>query len=113
MIVQREKEEALKKILELKKQLDSKQKLELEIQELKGKMQVMEHLGDADDDVVQEKMKEMKDELEEKVENLELLESTNQTLIVKERQSNDELQEARKELMKVFFCFHFSSFPVL
>ncbi|KAF7843193.1 factor of DNA methylation 1-like [Senna tora] len=94
----REKEEALKKILQLEKQLDAKQKLEMEIEELKGKLQVMKHLGD--DDAVQKKIKEMNDELAEKVENLDDMEQTNQHLIVKERQSNDELQEARKELIK-------------
>ncbi|XP_021648568.2 factor of DNA methylation 1 [Hevea brasiliensis] len=96
----REKEEALNKILLLEKQLDAKQKLELEIEELKGKLQVMKHLGDQDDTAVQKKMKEMNDELEQKVEDLADVESLNQTLIVKERQSNDELQEARKELIQ-------------
>ncbi|KAF2321502.1 hypothetical protein GH714_000151 [Hevea brasiliensis] len=95
----REKEEALNKILLLEKQLDAKQKLELEIEELKGKLQVMKHLGDQDT-AVQKKMKEMNDELEQKVEDLADVESLNQTLIVKERQSNDELQEARKELIQ-------------
>ncbi|KAF3450961.1 hypothetical protein FNV43_RR07050 [Rhamnella rubrinervis] len=95
----REKEEALNKILQLEKQLDAKQKLEMEIEELKGKLEVMKHLGDEDDEAVQKKMKEMKRELEDKVESLEDLESLNQTLIAKERQSNDELQEARKALI--------------
>ncbi|KAI4355815.1 hypothetical protein L6164_004554 [Bauhinia variegata] len=94
----REKEEALKKIIQLEKQLDAKQKLEMEIEELKGKLQVMKHLGDEDDAAVQKKMKDMKDELQEKIENLEDLQSMNQTLITKERESNNELQEARKEL---------------
>ncbi|KAG6383202.1 hypothetical protein SASPL_157051 [Salvia splendens] len=56
----REKEEALKKFLELERNLDEKQKLEMEIEELKGKLE---------------------------------------QLLAKERQSNDELQEARKELI--------------
>ena len=99
---QREKEEALNKILQLKKQLDAKQKLEMEIEELKGKLQVMKHLGDEDDAAVQKKMKEMNDELQEKIENLDSMESMNQTLIVKERQSNDELQQARKALIEVW-----------
>ncbi|KAM7471640.1 hypothetical protein LguiA_009823 [Lonicera macranthoides] len=95
----REKEEALKKVLELERQLDAKQKLEMEIEELKGKLQVLKHLGDQDDAAVQSKMKEMNEELEQKQEEMGDLESLNQTLVVKERQSNDELQEARKELI--------------
>ncbi|KAF5739032.1 XH/XS domain-containing protein [Tripterygium wilfordii] len=94
----REKEEALKKILQLEKQLDSKHKLEMEIQELKGKLQVMKCLEE-DDVAVQEKVKQMNEDLEEKIENLNEMEDLNKTLLLKERQSNDELQEARKELI--------------
>ncbi|KAF9686256.1 hypothetical protein SADUNF_Sadunf03G0139900 [Salix dunnii] len=96
----REKEEALKKILQLEKQLDAKQKLEMEIQEIKGKLLVLKHLGDQDDAAVQKKVEEMKDELSQKVEDFADMESLNQTLIIKERQSNDELQEARKILIQ-------------
>ncbi|KAG4400273.1 hypothetical protein GLYMA_07G024801v4 [Glycine max] len=71
----------------------------MEIEELKGKLQVMKHLGDEDDAAVQNKTEEMNDELQEKVDNLENMEAMNQILVVKERQSNDELQEARKELI--------------
>ncbi|KAJ9689277.1 hypothetical protein PVL29_014786 [Vitis rotundifolia] len=106
----REKEEALNKILLLEKQLDAKQKLEMEIEEIKGKLQVMKHLGDEDDTAVQNKMKEMNEELEEKVGEMENLESLNQTLIVKERQSNDELQAARTELITVCFSLPFVLF---
>ncbi|OIW16946.1 hypothetical protein TanjilG_08336 [Lupinus angustifolius] len=95
----REKEEALQKIIQLEKQLDAKQKLEMEIEELKGKLQVMKHLGDEDDAAVQNKMKEMNDELLDKQDNLENMELMNNTLITKERESNDELQKARKELI--------------
>ncbi|EEF35059.1 factor of DNA methylation 1 [Ricinus communis] len=95
----REKEEALNKILQLEKQLDAKQKLEMEIEELKGKLQVIKHLGDQDDAAVQRKMKEMADELEQKEEDFGDMENLHHTLVVKERQSNDELQDARKELI--------------
>ncbi|PWA47584.1 putative domain XH [Artemisia annua] len=93
----REKEEALKKVLELERQLDAKQKLEMEIEELKGKVQVS-HLWD--DTKVQEEIKKMNDELEAKLEEMGNIEELNQTLLMKERQSNYELQEARKELIK-------------
>lgn len=89
------------KIIQLEKQLDAKQKLEMEIEELKGKMEVMKHLGNADDEAVQTKMKEMNEELEDKIDNLDSLESLNQTLLAKERETNDELQEARKALIEV------------
>lgn len=93
----REKEEALKKILDLERDLNAKQKLEMEIEELKGKLEVMKHLGD--DVAVQKKIKEMTEELSEKVEEMKSVEDLYQTLLTKERQSNDELQEARKELI--------------
>lgn len=96
--MQREKEAALKKILELERDLNAKQKLEMEIEELKGKLEVMKHLGD--DAAVQNKIKEMNGELEEKIEEMKSVEELYQTLLSKERQSNDELQEARKELIQ-------------
>lgn len=89
------------KILELEKHLDTKQTLEMEIQELKGKLQVMKHLGDADDEAVKQKMKEMNDELEDKKTDLEQLEQMNSDLMTKERQSNFEIQAARKTLIAV------------
>lgn len=101
--IQREKEEALSKVLELERQLDAKQKLEMEIEELKGKLEVMKHLEDQNDDAVKQKMKDMADELQEKVENLDDVEELNNTLITKERESNDELQDARKEMISVNF----------
>ncbi|EOA33756.1 hypothetical protein CARUB_v10019950mg [Capsella rubella] len=90
----RKKEETLNKILQLEKELDGKQKLQMEIQELKGKLQVMKH-EDEDDEDVKQKMKEMKEQLEDKCSELEDLEETNSALMIKERQSNDEIQEAR------------------
>ncbi|KAH1122127.1 hypothetical protein J1N35_005287 [Gossypium stocksii] len=100
LLVMREKEEALKKILLLEKQLDIKQKLEMEIEDLKGKQQVMKHFGQ-DDTAVQRKMEEMNNKLQEKIDDLQNLDSTNKALIYKESQSNDELYEARKVLTQV------------
>ncbi|KAG8379731.1 hypothetical protein BUALT_Bualt07G0119900 [Buddleja alternifolia] len=96
---QREKEEALKKVLELERNLDEKQKLEMEIEELKGKLEVMKHMGGDDDAAVQQKINQMNEQLMEKKDDLDSLEELNQQLLVKERQSNDELQEARTVLI--------------
>lgn len=95
----KEKEDLHKRILQLQNQLEAKQALELEIEQLKGKLNVMKHVGDEGDMEVIKKVDEMLKELREKEENLEGVESLNQTLIVKERMSNEELQEARKELI--------------
>ena len=53
----------MSKILKLEMELDAKQKLEMEIEEIKGKLEVMKHLGNQDDEAVQAKMKEMKESL--------------------------------------------------
>ncbi|MQM07559.1 hypothetical protein Taro_040396, partial [Colocasia esculenta] len=95
MLVKREKEAALQKILLLEKQLDAKQRLELEIEQSKGKVEVMKHIKGTEDMGV----KKLSDELKEKIEDLEDMEQQNQDLIVKEQKSHDELQEAHKELI--------------
>ncbi|KAF6138494.1 hypothetical protein GIB67_022528 [Kingdonia uniflora] len=106
----RKKEAAMNKILTLEKELDAKQKLELEITELKGKMKVMNHIEGKDDNGVQHKMKEIQEELEEKEEEMGDMESMNTTLTGKERQMNDELQKARKALIQVWVLFSFGLF---
>lgn len=95
----KQKEDLHKRILQLQNQLEAKQALELEIEQLRGKLNVMKHVGDEGDMEVIQKVDEMLKELRDKEENLEEVESLNQTLIVKERMSNEELQEARKELI--------------
>lgn len=75
--------------------------MELEIEELKGKLEVKKHMGGDDDGVIQQKIDKMNQQLVEKKDELEGLEDLNQQLLAKERQSNDELQEARKELIEV------------
>ncbi|KAH6789350.1 hypothetical protein C2S51_004356 [Perilla frutescens var. frutescens] len=97
----REKEELQIKMIDLERKLDAKQALELEIQRLTGKLRVVKHMGDDGDEEVSEKLHAIQQELEEKEEEFEHLEQINQALIVKERKSNDELQEARKELINI------------
>ncbi|XP_060196748.1 factor of DNA methylation 1-like [Lycium barbarum] len=95
----REKEEALKKILERpERDIDAKQNLDMEIAELKGKLKVMKPLGGNDDAAVQNKNKEMTEELKDKTEEMDNMESLIQTLVTKERKSNDELQDVRRTL---------------
>ncbi|CAL9123490.1 unnamed protein product [Musa textilis] len=89
----KEKEAALARILQLEKELDQKQQLELEIETLNWNLRVMKHLEGQNDADIQE----MEQKLEREREQLEFL---NNALISRERQSNDELQEARKELIK-------------
>ncbi|KAE8678910.1 Factor of DNA methylation 4 [Hibiscus syriacus] len=98
----REKEKLHRQIIELEKQLDAKQTLELAIQRMKGALQVMQHMKGDGDAEMNKKMKSIEEELKEKEEELEDLEDLNQALIIKERKSNDELQDARKELITAF-----------
>ena len=99
--LQREKVAALNKILELEQQLEAKQTLELEIQQLKGKLEVMKHMPGHEDSVSKDKINELSEELQDKMDELDAMESLNQTLVIKESKSNTEMQEARKELENV------------
>ncbi|PKA64896.1 hypothetical protein AXF42_Ash011498 [Apostasia shenzhenica] len=90
----REKEVALARILKLERELDQKQKLELEIAQLKGKLRVLEHLEGEED--IDKKIEEIHKKLEEDKEDLEDLQKT---LVTKEREANQELNEARQELI--------------
>lgn len=91
----REKEVALTRILQLERELDKKQELELEITQLKGKLKVMEHLQGEED--IDKKIEEIHRRLQEDKEGLEELHNA---LFMKERETNEELNEARKELIK-------------
>ncbi|KAA8549275.1 hypothetical protein F0562_000959 [Nyssa sinensis] len=95
----REKEKLHKRIIELEKKLDAKQALELEIEHMRGSLSVMRHMREDGDMEVKNKIEKILEDLKEKEEELEDLEAFNQALAVKERNSNDELQEARKELI--------------
>ena len=107
--MQKEKEKLHKRIIELEQKLDARQALELEIERLKGSLKVMKHMREDGDDVAKKKMDQMVQDLDEKKEELEYFQNINQSLIIKERRSNDEVQDARKELINVFICdFEFS-----
>ncbi|KAH7863961.1 hypothetical protein Vadar_024047 [Vaccinium darrowii] len=93
----RENEKLHKIVIELEKKLAAKQALELEIQCMRGA--VRGHMDEYGDLEAKRKMEAIEKDLKRKEEYLEELEAINQTLIVKERQSNAELQEARKELI--------------
>jgi hypothetical protein len=99
--LQREKQAALNKILKLEQQLEAKQTLELEIQQLKGKLEVMKYMPGHEDSESKNKINELSGALQEKIDELDSMESLNQTLVIKESKSNIELQEARKELENV------------
>ncbi|RCV30005.1 hypothetical protein SETIT_6G059700v2 [Setaria italica] len=94
----KEKEAAFNKILQLERQVDEKQKLELDIEQLKGKLEVVKHMeGEGVD--VKKRSEELTAELNERIEEMEDLESLNQTLVIKERMTNNEIQDAKKELI--------------
>ncbi|GJY73641.1 hypothetical protein Tco_0478072 [Tanacetum coccineum] len=99
----REKEKLHDQIIELQKKLDDKQRLELEIRQMKGALKVMEHMTDSKKkrDLIQEDLKEKEEELED-------LEALNKALIIKGLKSNDELVDARKELFKIKIYIFYS-----
>jgi uncharacterized coiled-coil DUF342 family protein len=86
-------------MLELEKELHEKRELELEVTRLNGTLQVMKHLevDDIDGDI-HNKMEKLSERLEHERKRLEEMSGE---LVKKERESNDELQEARKELIVV------------
>lgn len=104
--MQRQKQELHNKIISLREQLEKRQAIELEIEQLKGKLNVTKQMAMGDDDLeILGKVEEIHRELREKEGEFDHVESMNQALIINERKCNDELQEARKELIQVSFAF--------
>lgn len=94
----------MKRILQLEQQLHTKQKLELEIHQLKVQLEeieVMKNVGREDDPAWIEKFESMQEELKDKIEEMEEMKSLNQALIIRESRSTEELEDARDELLKV------------
>jgi predicted nuclease with TOPRIM domain len=71
------------------------------VQQLKVSISLLKDFGDEEDEELIEKLDALQKDLKEKEELLKDLEDLNQTLVVMGRKSNDELQDARKELIKV------------
>ncbi|XP_059440371.1 protein INVOLVED IN DE NOVO 2-like [Corylus avellana] len=95
----REKEKLYQKIIELEKRLDAKEALELEVERLSETLQLTKQMYMVMGMEVQKKMDAIVEDLKDKEEELSSLEAMNQILMIKERKTNDELQEARKELI--------------
>ncbi|TVU17619.1 hypothetical protein EJB05_33667 [Eragrostis curvula] len=95
-----EEEDALEKFKRLTIQLDTKQSLELEIEHLMGKLQVMESTPAGEATGSGKKIDEVKDELNEKIGELSDMESFNQNLIIKDSKTSDELREAGEVMIQ-------------
>ncbi|PON44764.1 hypothetical protein PanWU01x14_264530 [Parasponia andersonii] len=88
---QRENGNLNKIIIGFEKKWKAKQALELEVEQLKGKVNVTKHMGGTDNYI--------EDRLAEKQQELDDLEDYCQALITKEHSGTDEQQEARKVLI--------------
>lgn len=99
--MQKVKEQLHKRIIELEANLDQKQALQLQIERLRGSVEVMRLMNEEGDLEAKKKLELIQKEIKESEEELDSLETLNQTLIVTERRTNDELQAARKELINV------------
>ncbi|KAL1208489.1 Protein INVOLVED IN DE NOVO 2 [Cardamine amara subsp. amara] len=97
---QKEKEKLHQRIMEMEAKLNETQELELEIEKLKGSTNVMKHMvgSDGDEDIV-EKMAKTQIELEARE---TALHDKMMTLAQKERVTNDEYQDARKEMIQLW-----------
>ncbi|OMO61765.1 hypothetical protein CCACVL1_23265 [Corchorus capsularis] len=98
---QREKREALDKFIQLRREMDEKHKLQRDLEELTGQIKMREVVRGPNEKEMQA-MKAMEEELKERLEALDDSGSMNQVLLAKERQINDELQAARKEMIAGF-----------
>ncbi|OVA17855.1 putative domain XH [Macleaya cordata] len=77
-----------------------RRKMKREPKTMLGKFPALKHPGSGDSFKVQRQMDDLSKELEDKADEMDSLVDLNQALIVKERKSNHELQEARKVLIE-------------
>lgn len=103
---QREKETVLGNLMRLSIQSEEKHNLELGIKHLMQKLQVMVLKPGDEDSELGKGIDELNEELNEKITELNDVESFNQTLIAKESKNSDELREAREVLIDVRYLLH-------
>ncbi|XP_023642483.1 protein INVOLVED IN DE NOVO 2 [Capsella rubella] len=97
---QKEKEKLHQRIMEMEAKLNETQELELEIEKLKGRTNVMKHMMGSDGDAkIVENMAKTQIELEARETSLQ---DKMTTLAQKERATNDEYQDARKEMIQLW-----------
>lgn len=97
LFIQDKKEQLNAKTVQLEKQQKSKQKLDSENHQLKRKLEVMKNM----EDEFLKTVGNLHTNLTEKEQSLQELQGYCQSVITKERQSNDELQKARKVMIEV------------
>nr|GLL43007.1 protein INVOLVED IN DE NOVO 2-like isoform X3 [Ipomoea trifida] len=94
----REKEEALVKIFRRERKLDQMQSLELEIEKLKGLVEVRRHMMEGDLAPIN-KFTSLIEELKERNSEFDYLENKSFELIVKNRHVNDQVYGVRTEMI--------------
>ncbi|CAH8359918.1 unnamed protein product [Eruca vesicaria subsp. sativa] len=94
-----QKEKLRERISSLERELDQKQGLELEVEHLKRQLSVMRHMEFNGDTEIVNKVETYLRDLSEKEGELAHVNKFNQDLVVRERETNDELQEARRALI--------------
>ncbi|TVU46254.1 hypothetical protein EJB05_05779, partial [Eragrostis curvula] len=98
--IQEETDETLKMLTAYQMQLDAKHKLELEVEKLTGKLEILKFRGDHEDMKLQKEIEDVSEELAEKDAELESIDDLNQVLISNEGRTSEELEEAKKEMIR-------------
>jgi len=99
--LQEDTNDALRVLTYLERQLDSKHELELEREQLNGELEVRKHMGAEEDTKLQEQLDKMRKKLVEIDEEIEYAKDTNQTCFDNERMASEDLEEAKKEMIRV------------
>jgi hypothetical protein len=93
--------EALRVLKCLQKQLDAKHELELEKVQLKGELEVRKHMVAEEDTKLQQDLDKKHKELKDINDEIEDTDDLNQTFIVREKVASEELEDGKKEMIRV------------